>query len=538
MGTLTIDEKLNLITRNLQETIEPRDRIGTPLTLESILAERDLSIYWGTATTGRPHIAYFVPMTKIADFLKAGCDVTILFADLHALMDNMKSTWELLEHRVKHYEKVIKAMLKSIGVPIEKLRFVKGSDFQLSREYTLDVYKATTITTLHGCQKAGSEVVKQVENPLLSGMLYPLLQALDEEYLNVDAQFGGVDQRKIFTLAQDLLPKMGYKSRIHFMNPMVPGLTGKKMSASDPNSKIDILESKKSIQKKLRTAFCEPGNVKNNGLLSFAKYVGFPVLNLQGKPFVINRDARWGGPVTYNTYEELHEAFSTQQLAPEDLKIGIFNLLNMLLDPIRQEFESDPEWQQILQNAYPDNEIIINHKKPKTSPINCSCLDLRVGQIVEVTYHSIEPDNLYTVKINVGEQMMKSCIVNLVQHISIDKLVNSSVIVLCNLKPSKFKGVLSNAMILVASNGNNIEPICPQEGSDVGERVFFPGYDGIPEKEINNKKNNIFRKIQPFLFTNDQGHAYFKGSNGEPDAFFTTSKGLCSVRSVFSSPIQ
>lgn len=27
-------------------------------------------------------------------------------------------------------------------------------------------------------------------------------QALDEEHLKVDAQFGGVDQRKIFTLAE------------------------------------------------------------------------------------------------------------------------------------------------------------------------------------------------------------------------------------------------------------------------------------------------------------------------------------------------
>ena len=30
----------------------------------------------------------------------------------------------------------------------------------------------------------------------------PLLQALDEEYLKVDAQFGGLDQRKIFTFAE------------------------------------------------------------------------------------------------------------------------------------------------------------------------------------------------------------------------------------------------------------------------------------------------------------------------------------------------
>ena len=52
--------------------------------------------------------------------------------------------------------------------------------------------------TQHDAQKAGAEVVKQTASPPLSGLLYPGLQVLDEEYLKVDAQFGGVDQRKIF----------------------------------------------------------------------------------------------------------------------------------------------------------------------------------------------------------------------------------------------------------------------------------------------------------------------------------------------------
>lgn len=43
--------------------------------LKQVLQERELKVYWGTATTGRPHVAYFVPMSKIADFLKAGCEV-------------------------------------------------------------------------------------------------------------------------------------------------------------------------------------------------------------------------------------------------------------------------------------------------------------------------------------------------------------------------------------------------------------------------------------------------------------------------------
>ena len=36
--------------------------------------------------------------------------------------------------------------------------------------------------------------MKQVESPLLSGLIYPGMQALDEEYLGVDFQFGGIDQ--------------------------------------------------------------------------------------------------------------------------------------------------------------------------------------------------------------------------------------------------------------------------------------------------------------------------------------------------------
>lgn len=44
--------------------------------LEKMLQEgKTVRIYWGTATTGRPHVAYYVGITKIADYLKAGCEV-------------------------------------------------------------------------------------------------------------------------------------------------------------------------------------------------------------------------------------------------------------------------------------------------------------------------------------------------------------------------------------------------------------------------------------------------------------------------------
>ena len=85
-----VNEKLEAISSNLHEVV------GLDRLREILESGRDIRIYWGTATTGKPHIAYFVPMSKIADFLRVGCHVTILFADLHAYLDNMKAPWELL----------------------------------------------------------------------------------------------------------------------------------------------------------------------------------------------------------------------------------------------------------------------------------------------------------------------------------------------------------------------------------------------------------------------------------------------------------
>ena len=64
--------------------------------------------------------------------------------------------------------------------------------------------------------------------------------------------------------------------------PLVPGLTGDKMSSSVEDSKIDLLDSPSSLKKKLKKAFCEPGNVKENGVLSFCQHVLFPLRGKNG----------------------------------------------------------------------------------------------------------------------------------------------------------------------------------------------------------------------------------------------------------------
>ena len=278
----------------------------------------------------------------------------------------MKAPWELLSLRTTYYQQIITEMLKSINVPTEKLKFVRGSDYQLSKEYTLDVYKLSTLITEHDAKKAGAEVVKQVEHPLLSGLLYPGLQALDEEYLKIDAQFGGVDQRKIFTLAEKYLPQLGYTKRVHLMNCMVPGLTGAKMSSSEEDSKIDLLDSPEAVKKKLKKAFCEPGNIEDNGVLAFVKHVIFPIFIQDGK-FVVKRSEEHGGNMEFGSFEAIQEAFASLQLHPGDLKLAVEGYINQLLAPIRKAFDT-PELKKLTNSAYPaptKNKSSEHNKKQK-----------------------------------------------------------------------------------------------------------------------------------------------------------------------------
>ena len=271
----------------------------------------------GTATTGRPHCGYFVAMVKIAHFLRAGCTVKILLADIHGFLDNLKAPIELVNFRAEFYKHLISALLKAVNVPIDRLQFVLGSSYQLSSKYTMDIFRLSSVVTEHDAKKAGAEVVKQVASPLMSGLLYPLMQSLDEEHLDVDAQFGGVDQRKIFALAAETLPKIGYKERAHLMNPMVPGLAGGKMSSSDPDSKIDLLDTPDAVKKKVKKAYAVPKEVEGNGMISFVEYVLLPVSALKGDgqgQFPVERKDDEGGSTVYNSIEHLKEDYKADKV--------------------------------------------------------------------------------------------------------------------------------------------------------------------------------------------------------------------------------
>ena len=332
-------EKFDLITRNLQEIITEEE-------LKDLLGKgKEISVYWGTMPTGSISVAYFFPMLKIADFLKAGLKVKILLADLHAALDGVP--WELLDKRTEYYKRAIVLIIETIGVDINKLEFVKGSNTQLNGKYFEDVLRLSMTSTIRNCKKSASEVVKMTDNPLLGNLIYPIMQALDEEYLKVDIQYAGVDQRKIMVYARENLLKIGYKPRIELMSPMIRGLVGEKMSSSIEATKIDLLDSEDNVKKKINGAECTEGN-PDNGIMSLLKYLIMILKKDRKESLTIERQVKFGGNIKYSSYEEIETYFKAKKLHPLDLKNAVAKELNLLL----KNFRDDKELLNLHKKAY------------------------------------------------------------------------------------------------------------------------------------------------------------------------------------------
>ncbi|MEM1988381.1 MAG: tyrosine--tRNA ligase [Candidatus Woesearchaeota archaeon] len=340
---MTPEEKFKIIERNTQEILEPE------LLMELIKNKKQPVVYLGTSVTGRPHIGYFMWVNKMADFLQAGFKVKVLLADVHGALDN--TPWNLLEKRYQYYEVVIRAMFKVLGFE-KNIEFVKGSDFQFSKDYVYDVYRFSTLSTIHDALKATSEIVKETENPKVSGLIYAMMQALDEVYLDADVQLGGNDQRKVFVFAHEYLPKLGYNMRVHVLLPLIPSFNQSgKMSSSDKSSKIDLIDDEKTIIEKMKKAYCPEGIIENNGVVMFLKYVIFEILKRENKKFVIERPEKWGGNLEYINYEDFENDFVAKKVHPLDVKMSLARELNNLLKPIREEVYAKGN---LVKEAYPD----------------------------------------------------------------------------------------------------------------------------------------------------------------------------------------
>jgi len=170
-------------------------------------------------------------------------------------------------------------------------------------------------------------------------------------------------------------------------------------------------------------------------------------------------------------------------------------------------------------------------KQPE-KPVDISRIDIRIGKIVKVERHK-DAESLYVEQIDLGEEKPRTIVSGLVKFVPIEEMQDRLVAVVCNLKPAKLRGILSEGMVLAASNADHtqVELLNPPSDAKPGERVVFDGYSGEPDKELN-PKQKVWEAIQPELLTTEDCTAVWKGIP------FKTSGGVLKVKSIAKGTIK
>ncbi len=320
---MDIETRIDLIARNTAEIVSEEE-------LRSLLETNDHPrIYHGFEPTGGiMQIGYLLATQKHIDFQKAGLELNILFADLHAWL-NEKGTLEEIAKIAEKYKRSFAAA----GVDIQKANCVMGSSFQLAPEYFKNVMKLSLLTRMTRAKRAMTIIGREEENPHVAQVLYPLMQAIDIHELS-DIAFGDLAQRKIHMLARENFPTMGWKPPVAIHHVDMVGLTGGKMSSSDPKTVILLNEEPDIIRKKISNAYC-PTEEENNPLLEISRYIILPMVG----ELNIERSKKYGGDVSFNNYSELKQAYISKKLHAADLKAGVAETLINLLAPMKAKID-------------------------------------------------------------------------------------------------------------------------------------------------------------------------------------------------------
>ncbi|KAB1192757.1 tyrosine--tRNA ligase [Haloferax sp. MBLA0076] len=324
----------DLITRNASEVV----------TEDEVRALADDSegkrAYVGYEPSGVLHIGHMLTANKLIDLQEAGFEVVVLLADVHAYL-NGKGTFEEIRQTAER----MKAQFIAYGLDESQTEFVLGSEFQLDESYVLDLHALELETTLSRAERAMAEI-KSGESVTVAQAVYPIMQALDIVYLDVDLAIGGMEQRKVHMLARDTLPSINEDAPTCLHTPLIADLaTGIGKMSSSKGVTISMEDTTEDIEEKVNDAFCPPtadpdptddGDARDNPVLQIFEYHVFP----RFERVVVERPDKYGGNLEYDDYESLEADLESGELHPLDAKGALAGYLDELIAPGREKIDA------------------------------------------------------------------------------------------------------------------------------------------------------------------------------------------------------
>lgn len=149
----------------------------------------------------------------------------------------------------------------------------------------------------------------------------------------------------------------------------------------------------------------------------------------------------------------------------------------------------------------PDVCMIRRFSTFATRAKNPNLLELVVGRIVQARQHE-NADKLYVSQVQVNPSTHIQICSGLAGFIPLPELSERKVVVLANLKASKMRGEISEAMLLAAEKntdlGTNVELVDPPSNSEVGDHLSFGDYAATEYKRL---KSSRWKEISEGLKT-------------------------------------
>lgn len=362
---MTSEEKFKLITGNLEEVLTEGEL------KVSIQSKTPLKHYIGFEISGKVHLGTGLACMQIVKNLKdAGVEVSVLLADWHGWINGkLDGTLETANKMAKTYfEEGLKAAYLCLGGNPDDIKFILGSELyaQNPNLYWATVIKVSKATTISRMMRSTTIMGRQAgESSNAATLIYPAMQAADLIVMQRNIIHAGTDQRNVHVVARDVAKELGFEKPVAIHHHLLQGLikppvwplpkenreefiTALKMSKSKSDSAIFIHDEPDEIRRKINNGFAPEGEVEFNPILDWAQHLIFYNPASQGPTLQIQRPEKWGGDVTYNSYEDLEKDYKLKKLHPQDLKAAVAQWLIKKLEPARIYFE-DPKRKAALE---------------------------------------------------------------------------------------------------------------------------------------------------------------------------------------------
>ena len=355
---MTNEEKFNLITRNLEEVLTENEL------RKLIESETPLRHYIGFEISGKVHLGTgMATLLKVKDLHDAGAETVIWLADWHGWINNkLDGTLETANKMAREYfAEGMKAAYICIGGNPDTLIFKQGSElYQEKPDFWANMIKVAKATTISRMLRSTTIMGREAgDSSPSANLIYPAMQAADIFTLEVNIAHAGTDQRNVHVVARDAAKEVGFPKPVAIHHHLLQGLlkpetTGEnkediklalKMSKSKPDSAVFVHDEPDEIRRKVSQAYCPEGVVELNPILDWVKWL---IFYEKDSSLSISRDEKFGGDVTYSSYEDLEKDYAEKKLHPMDLKTAVAKWLIAKLEPARKYFE-DPKRKKGLE---------------------------------------------------------------------------------------------------------------------------------------------------------------------------------------------